>query len=157
MPSDGQGTPPFQNVSSFPITYPGGLNGYYEMQAKDSCGNYKTINVYVPATAPSPALGLNFSNFTSCSGNAVYTATATGGTPAYIYSIIAPSTDQVGTTITSSNPVNFNLTANGFYTIQAMDQCGGIVDVYKRQIRKSGGFSKCFLFWNSGWFYYRYA
>ncbi|MBK8853798.1 MAG: DUF11 domain-containing protein [Saprospiraceae bacterium] len=127
LPSDGQGTPPFQNVSSFPITYPGGLNGYYEMQAKDSCGNYKTINVYVPATAPSPALGLNFSNFTSCSGNAVYTATATGGTPAYIYSIIAPSTDQVGTTITSSNPVNFNLTANGFYTIQAMDQCGGIV------------------------------
>ncbi|MBK8079768.1 MAG: hypothetical protein IPK25_05475 [Saprospiraceae bacterium] len=97
------------------------------MQAKDSCGNYKTINVYVPATAPSPALGLNFSNFTSCSGNAVYTATATGGTPAYIYPIIAPSTDQVGTNITSSNPVNFNLTANGFYTIQAMDQCGGRV------------------------------
>lgn len=118
--------PAFTSVSGFSIPYPSGMNGNYEIQAKDACGNYKTINVYVPATAPGPGLTTSFNNFTSCTGDASYTATASGGTPNYIYTIIAPSTDQVGSTQTTSGSATFTLTANGTYTIQVMDQCGGV-------------------------------
>ncbi len=123
---DGTGLPVFSNVSSFPISYPGGMNGNYELQAKDACGNYKTINIYVPQTAPAPALNLGFDSFKNCAGDAVYNATASGGKPNYVYTIIAPSTDQVGTSKTSAGGVQFDLTSGGTYTIQAMDQCGGI-------------------------------
>lgn len=126
LPADGSTPPPFQNVSSFSIPYPLGMNGNYELQAKDNCGNYKTINVYVPQTAPSPNLSLTFNNFLNCAGDASYTATASGGTPNYVFTIIAPSTDQVGFTQTTSGTANFNFTTGGYYSIQVVDQCGGI-------------------------------
>ncbi len=126
LPGDGSVPPPFLSVTSFNIPYPSGMNGNYEIQAKDACGNYKTINVYVPQTAPAPELNLSFDRFKDCAGDAVYNASATGGIPDYIYTIIAPSTDQVGTTKTSAGSVQFDLKAGGTYTIQAIDQCGGV-------------------------------
>ncbi|MBK9734055.1 MAG: hypothetical protein IPO92_03420 [Saprospiraceae bacterium] len=118
--------PPFLPVTGFNIPYPAGMNGNYEVQALDACGNYKTINVYVPATAPGAGLDVSFTNFANCAGDAVYTATASGGTPNYVFTIIAPSTDQIGVTQTTSGTAAFNLTALGSYTIQVSDQCGGI-------------------------------
>jgi len=122
---DGTGAPAFADTSSFPIIYPGGMNGFYELQSKDACGNYKTIKVYVPQTAPAPNLNIAFGSFKNCAGDAVYNVTASNGKPDYIYKIIA-GPDQVGLTKISSGGVQFDLTAGGTYTIQAMDQCGGL-------------------------------
>jgi len=126
LPSDGSIPPPFLAVTSFNIPYPSGMNGNYQIQAKDACGNYKTINVNVPLNVPGPGLALAFANFTNCAGDAIYTATATGGTPNYVFTIVAPSTNQIGATQTTSGPASFTLTAGGSYTIEVMDQCGGI-------------------------------
>ncbi|MBK8470750.1 MAG: hypothetical protein IPL33_00170 [Sphingobacteriales bacterium] len=125
LPGDGSEPPAFTSATSFPIAFPSGMNGNYELQARDACGNYKTINVYVPLTAPSPSLTLAFNSFANCDGDGNYTATPSGGTPPYTFTITA-GPDQVGSTITSNNTQSYVFTSGGTYTLQLTDNCGGI-------------------------------
>ena len=66
LPANGAEPPAYQNVSEFIIPYPEGAGGWYELQAMDDCGNFKTISVFVPAQAPSPGAHSSFNNFINC-------------------------------------------------------------------------------------------
>ncbi|SOE23572.1 hypothetical protein SAMN06298216_3957 [Spirosomataceae bacterium TFI 002] len=127
LPSNGS-TPPLYDTSisgSFPITYPSGLGGNYEIQAIDACGNYKTKIVNVPAAAPQPTLTSQFVSFNNCAGDANYKFTASNGTPNYTFEITA-GPDQIGVNFNHSSEATFALTAGGTYTIRVTDECGGV-------------------------------
>ena len=124
LPSDGSTPPAYQNVTAFSIPYPSGVGGNYEVQAIDSCGNYKTINIYIPATAPGPSVSSSFVKFMNCNGDAQYTLTATGAVSPYIFKVKS-GPDQVGTTQTGLT-ATFTLKAEGIYVFEVMDQYGGV-------------------------------
>lgn len=124
LPADGSTPPAYQSVSEFSIPYPSGVGGNYELQAIDSCGNYKTINVYVPATSSGPWVNSSFVKFNNCAGDAEYKLEAGGAKDPYIFKIKS-GPDQVGVTQTGTS-VSFNLLAEGTYIFEVMDQCGGI-------------------------------
>lgn len=65
-------------MTEFIIQHPSGVGGWYELQAKDACGNFKTIKVYVPDLAPAPSVSSGFNNFANCDGDAQYTVSGSG-------------------------------------------------------------------------------
>ncbi|MBK7243349.1 MAG: hypothetical protein IPH98_05735 [Saprospiraceae bacterium] len=111
-------------VTEFIIPYPAGVGGWYELQAKDYCGNFKTISIYVPDEAPAPSANFAFNNFINCDGDAKYTVDASGGTGPYKFEILSGSTDQVGLTYTNVYSQMYNFKADGYYKIKVTDQCG---------------------------------
>ncbi|MDH4460261.1 MAG: hypothetical protein QE277_02475, partial [Flectobacillus sp.] len=124
LAADGSGSPAFASVSEFSLPYPSGVGGNYELQAIDSCGNFKTINVYVPNSAPGPWVNSAFVKFNNCAGDAEYKLEAGGAKDPYIFKIKS-GPDQVGATQTGTS-VSFNLLAEGTYVFEVMDQCGGV-------------------------------
>ncbi|HAK78226.1 MAG TPA: hypothetical protein DCM71_15265, partial [Runella sp.] len=128
LPSDGT-TPPAYNTplsGSFSIPL-SGVGGNYEIQGKDACGNYKTINVTVPNSIPGPSVSNAFVKFNNCDGDADYKLSASGGTSPYIFTIKS-GPDQIGTTITNASEATFALKAEGTYVVEVKDQCGGITE-----------------------------
>jgi hypothetical protein len=125
LPSDGTEPPAYSTPQSgnFPISYPSGMGGAYEIQAKDACGNYKTINIQVPLTAPGPGMTSTFKGFQNCAGDANYEVTPSGGVGPYMFEVTA-GPNQVGSTSTGST-ANYLFSAGGTYTVKATDQCGG--------------------------------
>ncbi len=124
LPANGGGAPPYQNTTSFPIPFPSGTGGTYELQAIDACGNYKTIQVNVPASAPPPSVSANFQNFANCGGDANYTLSGSGGTPPYTVTVVS-GPNQVGNTVSNVTTQNYTFSANGTYVVSVTDQCGG--------------------------------
>ena len=95
----------------------------YELQAVDDCGNYKTITVNIPASAPAPNVSSKFINFANCNGDAQYKISASGGTGPYIYTVKS-GPDQVGTSQSGAD-ATFTLTALSDYVFTVTDECGG--------------------------------
>lgn len=130
LPSDGTEPPTYNTPlnGSFPIPYPSGTGGNYEIQGRDACGNYKTINVSVPSSAPTPTVTSAFQKFINCAGDAEYKVTASGGTAPYIFKVKS-GPDQVNNQVTDPASTTYTLKAGGTYVINVMDQCGGMRDV----------------------------
>lgn len=130
LPADGTVPPPYDTTlgGSFPIVYPAGMGGTYEIQGRDSCGNYKTIKVTVPSSIPAPTASSSFVKFNNCDGDAEYKITASGGNAPYIFKVKS-GPNQVGNEITDPTSATFTLTAGGTYVISVTDQCGGTRDV----------------------------
>ena len=126
LSTDPAAPPAFQSVTEFDISVPGGLGGNYEIQSMDACGNFKTLTVRVPATAPGPRTSASFVQFNNCDGDADYKVSATGGTAPYTFTIKS-GPNQVGASQTGAD-ATFTLAANGSYVITATDQCGGITE-----------------------------
>ena len=126
LSTDPNASPAFQSVSEFPILYPSGVGGSYEIQSMDACGNFKTVTINIPAFAPGPNVSASFVQFNNCAGDADYKISASNGTAPYTFTITA-GPDQVGSSITGSD-ATFTLAAGGTYTISATDQCGGKTD-----------------------------
>ncbi len=150
LPANGSTPPAYQNVSEFIIPYPAGVGGWYELQAKDDCGNFKTISIYVPDQAPAPGAYSTFNNFINCAGDAKYTVDAYGGTGPYTFEILAGSTDQVGNIVNNVTSHMYNLKADGYYKVKVTDQCGGstileiwVADYGQPSISIGGGLGNC--------------
>jgi len=150
LPANGAEPPVYQMVTEFIIPYPAGVGGWYELQAKDYCGNFKTISIYVPDEAPAPSANFAFNNFINCDGDAKYTVDASGGTGPYKFEILSGSTDQVGLTYTNVYSQMYNFKADGYYKIKVTDQCGGstIIEIYVADYGQptlgiGGGLGKC--------------
>lgn len=124
LPANGTEPPAYQNVTEFNIPFPSGVGGNYQLQARDSCGNFKTINIQVPAFAPSPTASSSFIIYNNCAGDAIYRLTASGGTGPYDFKITS-GPNQVGTEQTNVLQADFTLSAGGTYNFLITDECGG--------------------------------
>ena len=151
LPADGLSPPPYDTPlsGSFPIPYPAGVGGTYEIQGRDFCGNYKTLTVTVSDRIPGPSVSNEFQKFLNCDGDADYKITATGGKSPYIFSVKS-GPDQPAITAVDETTATVSLKGGGKYVLEVKNQCGGItettIDVKPYTAPKANmwnGYGKC--------------
>ena len=151
LPADGLSPPPYDTPlsGSFPIPYPAGVGGVYEIQGRDFCGNYKTLTVSVPDQIPGPSVNSEFQKFINCDGDANYEISAKGGNSPYIFSIKS-GPDQPVITALNDSTAKVLLKGGGKYVVAVKNQCGGTteetIDVKQYTAPKANmwnGYGKC--------------